>query len=115
MPSDDDYRRAIAAIPEGRVAAYSTVSEAVRGDANASQKVAGLTSRDRELVATAYRVVRKDGAVAAGFRWSDGRRGNADDVRRTLEKEGVSFTADGRVRPECMLTIAELRTLYEQR
>jgi hypothetical protein len=49
MPSDDDYRRAIAAIPAGRVAAYSVVSEVVRGDANASQKVAGLTAGDPEL------------------------------------------------------------------
>jgi alkylated DNA nucleotide flippase Atl1 len=113
MPSDDDYRRAIAAVPEGRVAAYSVISEVVRGDANASQKVSGLTAGDPDLT-TAYRVVKKDGTVAAGFRWSDGRLGGADDVRRLLEDEGIRFDGQGRVLAEHMISVAELRRLYER-
>jgi alkylated DNA nucleotide flippase Atl1 len=113
MPSDDDYRRAIAAIPAGSVAAYSVISEVVRGDANASQKVAGLTAKDTKLD-TAYRVVKKDGTVASGFRWSDGRQGGPDDVRRLLADEGVRFGADGRVVAEHMLTADELRPHYDR-
>jgi alkylated DNA nucleotide flippase Atl1 len=113
MPTNEDYRRAIRAIPEGKVAAYSVVSEAVRGDTKGSQKVAGLAANDANLD-KAYRVVRKDGSVAAGFRWSDGRMGGPDDGRRALENEGIRFDVHGRVLPEYMLNSAELRRYYEK-
>ena len=109
--TNDDYRRAIAAIPPGKVAAYSVVSKVVRGDADGSQKVAGLAANDPTL-ATAYRVVKRDGAGAAGFRWTDGRMGGAEDGRRKLEEEGVRFDLQGRVLPECMLEADELGRLY---
>ena len=110
--SNDDYRRAIRAIPRGRVASYGTVSEVVRGDTDGSQHVAGLAANDMSLP-TAYRVVKKDGSVAAGFRWSDGRKGGADEGRRALEDEGVEFDARGRALPEYILGPDELRELYE--
>src|SRR5829696_9369558 len=72
--SNDAYRRAIRAIPRGKVASYGTVSEVVRGDTDGSQHVAGLAANDTSL-STAYRVVKRDGSVAAGFRRSDGRKG----------------------------------------
>jgi hypothetical protein len=110
--TNDDYRRAIMAIPAGRVAAYSVVSEVVRGDNHGSQKVAGLAANDASL-GTAYRVVKIDRGIAAGFRWSDGRMGGADEARGILEGEGLEFDVHGRVRPEFMLNAGELRELYE--
>src|SRR3954452_22535154 len=92
--SNDEYRRAIRAIPRGKVASYGTVSEVVRGDTDGSQHVAGLAANDSSL-STAYRVVKRDGSVAAGFRWSDGRKGGADEGQRALEDEGVQFDARG--------------------
>lgn len=111
-PTNDTYRDVIKAIPEGKVAAYSVVSEVVRGDGNGSQKVAGLAANDASL-GTAYRVIKKDGAIAAGFRWVDGRMGGPDEGRRELEKEGVRFDVHGRVLPEYMLTADELRNFFE--
>jgi len=112
--SNNDYRRAIKAIPHGKVGAYSVVSEALRGDGDkdGSQKVAGLAANDNSLE-TAYRVVKKDGSIAAGFRFPDGRMGGADEARRLLEEEGIRFDALGRVLPEFMLSAEELRQLYE--
>lgn len=110
--TNEHYRRAIKAIPPGRVAAYSVVSEVVRGNKAGSQKVAGIAANDASL-GTAYRVVKKDGAIAAGFRWTDGRMGGADEGRSTLEEEGVRFDIHGRVQPDCMLSVDQLRALYE--
>jgi alkylated DNA nucleotide flippase Atl1 len=76
-PTNDDYRRAISVIPRGKVAAYGTVSTVVRDDTDGSQHVAGLAANDMSLT-TAYRVVKRDGSVAAGFRWRDGRRGGSE-------------------------------------
>jgi hypothetical protein len=45
--SNDEYRRAIRAIPRGKVASYGTVSEVVRGDTDGSQHVAGLAAARR--------------------------------------------------------------------
>jgi alkylated DNA nucleotide flippase Atl1 len=111
-PTNDDYRRAVRAIPPGKVAAYGTVSEVVRGNTDGSQHIAGLAANDVSLP-TAYRVVKRDGSVAAGFRWADGRRGGAEEGQRELEKEGVQFDARGRALDEYVLRVDELRTLYE--
>jgi alkylated DNA nucleotide flippase Atl1 len=111
--TNDDYRRAIAAIPKGKVAAYSVVSEAVRGDTRGSQKVAGLAANDPNL-GTAYRVVKIDRGIAAGFRRSDGSMQGADEARRLLEADGVEFDVHGRVRAEFILRPEELRELYER-
>jgi alkylated DNA nucleotide flippase Atl1 len=111
-PTNDDYRRAIESIPGGKVAAYSVVSEVVRDDADGSQHVAGLAANDGSLRA-AYRVVKKDRSIAAGFRFTDGRKGGPDEARELLQKEGVRFDVHGRVLREFMLTAAELRVHYE--
>jgi alkylated DNA nucleotide flippase Atl1 len=111
-PTNDDYRRAIKSIPSGKVAPYSAVSEVVRGDTNGSQKVAGLAANDGTLE-TAYRVVKKDGSIAAGFRWTDGSMGGADEGRQKLEGEGVRFDMHGRALPEFVLSAEELRPFYE--
>jgi alkylated DNA nucleotide flippase Atl1 len=110
-PTNEDYRTAIGAIPKGKVAAYSTVSEVVRGDSHGSQKVAGLAANDPSLQ-TAYRVVKQDGSIAAGFRWGD-RMAGADEGRKELEKEGVRFDVHGRALPEHVLSVDELRQLCE--
>jgi alkylated DNA nucleotide flippase Atl1 len=114
--TNDDYRRAIRAIPRGKVASYGTVSEVVRGpgDTDGSQHVAGLAANDANLD-TAYRVVKRDGSVAAGFRWSDGSKRGAVQGQRALEDEGVQFDARGRALPEYILTADELRKLYEDK
>ena len=111
-PTNDDYRRAIQAILSGKVAAYGTVSEVVRGNTDGSQHVAGLAANDVSLP-TAYRVVKRDGSVAAGFRWGDGRRGGAEEGQRELENEGVEFDARGRALPQFVLSVDELRALYD--
>jgi alkylated DNA nucleotide flippase Atl1 len=113
-PTNDDYRRAIKAIPRGKVASYSVVSEVVRGDANAPQKVAGIAANDESL-AHAYRVIKRDGTIAAGFRWPGGRMGGADEGRDELEKEGIGFDDRGRVLEKFMLSAEELRVHYETR
>src|SRR3954453_18654456 len=82
--SNDEYRRAIRAIPRGKVASYGTVSEVVRGDTAGSQHVAGLAANDVSLP-TAYRVVKRDGSAAAGFPWHGGRRGGSQGGQRELE------------------------------
>ena len=110
--SNDDYRRAISVVPRGKVASYGTVSEVVRGDTDGSQHVAGLAANDMSLQ-TAYRVVKRDGSVAAGFRWGDGRKGGAEEGQRELEKEGVEFDARGRALPAYILSVDELRALYQ--
>jgi alkylated DNA nucleotide flippase Atl1 len=96
----------------GKVASYGTVSEVVRGDTDGSQHAAGLAANDASLP-TAYRVVKRDGSVAAGFRWADGRRGGAEEGQHALEKEGVEFDARGRVLREYVLSVEELRELYK--
>src|SRR3954454_7445526 len=102
--SNDDYRRAISAIPRGKVASYGTVSEVVRGDVDGSQHVAGLAANDMSLTA-AYRVVKRDGSVAKGFHWGDGRKGGREDGQRVLEEEGVEFDARGRALDEYILSV----------
>lgn len=110
--TNDDYRRAISRIPPGRVAAYSVVSEVVRGDTHGSQHVAGLAAND-ETLDTAYRVVKVDRGIAAGFRWHD-RMGGRDEAKQLLESEGVQFDRKGKVLPEFMMSPDELRELYRQ-
>jgi alkylated DNA nucleotide flippase Atl1 len=112
VPTNDDYRRAIRAIPLGKVAPYSVVSEVVRGDAAGSQKVAGLAAND-DTLGTAYRVVKKNGSIAAGFRWHDGRMGGPGEGRQVLEDEGVGFDLNGRVLTEFVLDAEQLRMAYE--
>jgi hypothetical protein len=63
---------------------------------------------------TAYRVVKIDRGIAAGFRWTDGRMGGADEARRLLEAEGVKFDVHGKVRSEFMLTAEQLGELYNR-
>jgi len=99
--------------PSAKVAPYSAVSEVVRGDTNGSQRVAGLAAND-DTLETAYRVVKKDGSIAAGFRWTDGRMGGADEGRHELEGEGVRFDMHGRALPEFVLSAKELRPFYEK-
>jgi alkylated DNA nucleotide flippase Atl1 len=110
--TNDDYRRAIDAIPAGKVAPYSVISEVVRGDNHGSQKVAGLAANDYRLKA-AHRVVKIDGSIAAGFMFSDGSMGGRDKAHELLEAEGVEFDVHGRVRPEFVLGADELRRHYE--
>jgi alkylated DNA nucleotide flippase Atl1 len=110
--TNDDYRRAINAIPAGKVAPYSVVSEVVRGDNHGSQKVAGLTANDIKLTA-AHRVIKIDRSIAAGFKFPDGSMGGRDKAHELLNAEGVEFDVHGRVRPEFVLSSDELREHYE--
>lgn len=59
----------------------------------------------------AYRVLRADGSVSAGFHWSDVRETRT--VREILESEGVEFTEPGRARPEYRLGPADLEDLLD--
>lgn len=59
----------------------------------------------------AYRVLRADGSVSAGFHWSDPRETRT--VREILESEGVGFTGAGRARPEHRLGPADLEDILD--
>lgn len=58
-------------------------------------------------VPTAYRVLRNDGRVAAGFAWADPTR--TDDPRALLEQEGVIFDGPGRADATQRMTAEALR------
>lgn len=59
----------------------------------------------------AYRVLRSDGSVSAGFSWSD--PGETRTVEEVLEAEGVGFAGSGKARPEYRLGPADLEDLLD--
>ena len=56
----------------------------------------------------AWRVLKGDGSVAAGFRWSDDSRFAGMDAREVLELEGVTFSDSGRADPSTRISATEL-------
>lgn len=60
-----------------------------------------------EKVDNAHRVLRADGSIAPGFRWSDPDR--SDDPRQVLESEGLRFDESGRADPDQRITADGLR------
>lgn len=79
-------------IPKGRVASYGYIACRL-GNPRLSRVVGyALHSNPDQSSIPCHRVVMKDGSLAPGFAF-----GGADEQRRLLEREGVSFLPDGRV------------------
>lgn len=79
-------------IPKGRVASYGYIACRL-GNPGLSRVVGyALHSNPDQSSIPCHRVVMKDGSLAPGFAF-----GGADEQRRLLEREGVSFLPDGRV------------------
>ena len=93
--------KAVERIPKGRVAPYSEVARAA-GSPRAARAIGNILHNNPFFgIVPCHRVVHADGALAAAFAFG------GDGVQREmLEKEGVTFTADGRVNMQihgCMI------------
>ncbi|HJE90688.1 MAG TPA: MGMT family protein [Dietzia timorensis] len=102
----DTLDRLVAAIPSGYWTSYGALAEVLGTGA----RVVG-TRLSTHGGPGAYRVLRADGSVSAGFHWSDGRETRT--VREILESEGVEFTGSGRARPGHRLGAADLEDLLD--
>lgn len=84
--------KAVEQIPQGRVATYGEVAR-MAGSPRASRAVGNILHKNPFFgVVPCHRVVHADGALAEPFAF-----GGAGVQREMLEKEGVTFTKDGRV------------------
>lgn len=84
--------KAVEQIPQGRVATYGEVAR-MAGSSRASRAVGNILHKNPFFgVVPCHRVVHADGALAEPFAF-----GGAGVQREMLEKEGVTFTKDGRV------------------
>ena len=83
---------AVERIPKGFVAAYSEVARA-SGSPRAARAIGNILHNNPFFgIVPCHRVVHSDGALAAAFAF-----GGEGEQRKMLEKEGVTFTIDGRV------------------
>lgn len=98
--------RLVAAIPSGYWTSYGVLAELLGTGA----RVVG-TRLSTGGGPGAYRVLRADGSVSAGFHWSNPHETRS--VREILESEGVEFTGAGRARPEHRLGPADLEDLLD--
>lgn len=83
-------------IPRGKVASYGQVGKLIGAPRSARYVGYALRANPTPGVDPSsipcHRVVFKDGSMASGFAF-----GGPDVQREMLEREGVSFTADGRI------------------
>jgi alkylated DNA nucleotide flippase Atl1 len=95
--------QAIDCVPSGSWTTYGALA-AIAGShpVPVGQYVA---SRNR---GSAWRVLKGDGSVAAGFRWSDDSPFAGMNAREVLEREGVTFTDGGHADPATRISAAEL-------
>lgn len=82
-------------VPEGKVVSYGQVALFL-GNGRMSRRVGQAlhVNPDPEHI-PCHRVVFRDGSLTPGFAF-----GGTEVQRERLEKEGVTFTDDGRVKPE---------------
>lgn len=79
-----------AQIPKGKVMTYGQIASLL-GDPKAAREVGrAMAITPAELQIPCHRVVNKSGAMAPGYVF-----GGADKQRAMLEREGVTFKADG--------------------
>ena len=82
-------------IPKGKVVSYGTVARLAGNPRKARQVGWALHVNPFEGVVPCHRVVMKDGSLSRGFAF-----GGEEVQRALLEKEGVGFDEQGRVRKE---------------
>ncbi|MBS1416713.1 MAG: MGMT family protein [Christensenellales bacterium] len=82
-------------IPKGKVVSYGTVARLAGNPRMARQVGWALHVNPFEGVVPCHRVVMKDGSLSRGFAF-----GGEEVQRALLEKEGVGFDEQGRVRKE---------------
>ena len=83
---------AVERIPRGKVVTYGEVAR-MAGSARASRAVGNILHKNPFFgVVPCHRVVHADGALAEPFAF-----GGAGVQQEMLEKEGVTFTKDGKV------------------
>ncbi len=82
-------------VPEGKVVSYGQVALFL-GNGRMSRRVGqALHVNPDPKHVPCHRVVFRDGSLTPGFAF-----GGPEVQRERLEKEGVTFTPDGRVQPE---------------
>lgn len=86
----------VKSIPEGKVISYGQAALFL-GNGRMSRRVGqALHVNPDPKNIPCHRVVFRDGSLTVGFAF-----GGPEVQRERLEREGVTFTEDGRVRPEC--------------
>ena len=94
---------AVERIPRGKVASYGQIARAV-GSPRASRTVGwALHVNPRPGVVPCHRVVNREGRTAPAFAF-----GGESVQRALLEKEGVLFGDDGKIKREYFATDCEL-------
>ncbi|MFE5486374.1 DUF262 domain-containing protein [Streptomyces sp. NPDC056527] len=101
-----ELRQALLTMPAGTWTTYGDLAALIGTHAIAVGNHVGT----RPTLHGAYRVLMADGKISPGFRWPEGREGEADP-RTVLESEGVPFDEVGRARRSHRLTAADLATL----
>ena len=86
---------AVRNIPYGRVAAYGTIAKCVGHPRGARQVGRALHFNPDPEHTPCYRVVFADGSLSPAFAF-----GGENAQRALLEREGVKFTEDGKVKRE---------------
>ena len=88
---NDEVYDVVAQIPKGQVLSYGQVAT-LAGRPRASRIVGCAMHRSPGGTLPCHRVVFKDGSLCPGFAF-----GGEGAQRKLLEKEGVTFTKDGKV------------------
>lgn len=84
-------RKLVKTIPKGRVSTYGAVARATR----ANPLVVGWAMHgNKDISVPCHRVVFKDGSLAPGYAF-----GGEKVQKQKLQKEGVRFTREGKVKP----------------
>ncbi|MBA2336424.1 MAG: DUF1524 domain-containing protein [Acidimicrobiia bacterium] len=96
---------ALAALPPGGWTTYSDLAELI----SSHQVPVGQHLANTPDLLNAHRVLKSEGRVSEGFRWSDPE--DARDIREVLEQEGVRFGADQGADPEQRLRSDDLADL----
>ena len=92
MTTFDKVYEAVKRIPEGSVATYGQIAEAI-GNKRLSRVVGyALHVNPSPGIIPCHRVVMKGGTLSPAFAF-----GGENEQRRLLEAEGVTFLSDGRV------------------
>ena len=91
MNFNDKVYALVRAIPGGFVMSYGQIA-GMLGSRRASRAVGYAMFRCTQKDVPCHRVVYRDGSLAGGYAF-----GGEGNQRARLEKEGVTFTEDGRV------------------